>query len=86
MKLNLYTIEHELGGIVAGASLHSDCNAPKADYPILFGVGDHRYYDNIVYVAASRHLEESKDKIKRYLSQNPGLTFSCVCIGTPPAF
>ncbi len=86
MKLNLYTIEHELGGIVAGASLHSDCNAPKADYPILFGVGDHRYYDNIVYVAASRHLEESKEKIKRYLSQNPGLTFSCVCIGTPPAF
>lgn len=86
MKLSLYTIEHELGGLAAGANLHSDCNSPQLDYPILFGTGDHRYYNNIAYVATSRQLEESKEAVKRYLGQNPGLVFSCICIGEPPSF
>ncbi len=86
MKFNLYTIEHELGTIVLGSSLHSDCNDPRLDYPILFNAGDPRYFENIVYVTIDKHLEESKDRIKRYLSHNPDSTFSCICVGEPPAF
>lgn len=86
MKFNLYVIEHELGEIVKGSSLRSNRNDPKLDYPILFNAEDPRYFDNILYVTVDKHLDESKNRIKRYLSQNPNLTFSCICIGNPPDF
>ena len=86
MKLSLYTLASELDGIIANTSLHIDCNNPKLDYPILFSAGDHRYFDNILYVAESGQLVESRDRIERYLKRNPSLTFSCICIGEAPSF
>lgn len=86
MKTNLHTIEHELDGIVVGSSVRSSCNDAKLEYPVLFNAGDHRYYDNNLYVTTSQNLEDARERIKSYLSRNPSLTFSCACLGAPPAF
>lgn len=86
MKLSLYTIEHELDGIVAGARIHSNASKPNLDYPALFNMGDYRYFEHIVYVAHATHLEESKGKIARQLNRNPHLILTFVCMGTPPSY
>lgn len=86
MKLNLHTIAHELDDIVIGEVIGSDPNKPNLEYPVLFSVNEYRYYSNILYVTIDKHLEDAKDRIQRYLSRNPNLSFSCICIGTPPSY
>lgn len=86
MKLNLNTIAGEMGDTIKGSSLHTSYNNPKLDYPLIFSPSDHRFFDNVLYVAGNEQIVNSKDKIERYLKRNPSLTFSCLCIGKSPDF
>lgn len=86
MKLNLHTIVHELDDIVIGEIIGSDPNKPSIEYPVLFSVNEYHFYNNVLYVTIDKHLEEAKDRVQRYLSRNPNLSFSCICIGTPPSY
>lgn len=86
MKLNLHTIAHDLDDIVIGEIIGSDPNKPSIEYPVLFSVNEYHFYNNVLYVTIDKHLEEAKDRVQRYLSRNPNLSFSCICIGTPPSY
>ncbi len=82
----MHTIAHELNDIVIGKILSSDPNKPSIDYPVLFSLNEYHYYGNILYVSIDKHLEEAKDRVQRYLSRNPNLSLSFVCVGTPPSY